>query len=211
MDIWLLTSNLWLSEQVYVLGVWHLLLKSHEQSVCTCTSAKPGVPSVLPASSQLKGLAWVAASLIYEQPRSGELEEARKVSAKGIPGSQEWPAECSGVLGRSDIKPARQGCCGQCTGDFCPTPATLDWKAWASLRRWVSRRDDGKRESYIAVANRTSPSTRILNSSLCPVGCPCLESGKEAFAWLSNLNVILGLLEKGDIAAQLLEIWLQRY
>lgn len=40
-----------------------------------------------------------------------------------------------------------------------------------------------------------------LNSSLCPLGRICLEMGKEAFTWLSNLNVILGMLEKGDIGA----------
>lgn len=49
MDIWLLKSNLWLSDQVYVLGVWNLLLKSYRQPACTCKSAKPGVSSVLSA------------------------------------------------------------------------------------------------------------------------------------------------------------------
>lgn len=43
------------------------------------------------------------------------------------------------------------------------------------------------------------------------VSVQCLERGKEAFTWLSNLDAILGMLEKGDIGAWLLEIQLQRY
>lgn len=74
----------------------------------------------------------------------------------------------------------------------------------------MSRRDGGKRESYFATANKTSQGTRILES-LRPVGCICLERGKEAFTWLSNLDAILGMLEKGDIGAWLFEIQLQRY
>lgn len=50
-----------------------------------------------------------------------------------------------------------------------------------------------------------------LNSALCPVGHICLDSGKEAFTWLSNLNAILGMLEKGGVGAGLSEIQLQTY
>lgn len=92
MDIWLLKSNLWLSDQVCVLAMGNLLLKSHRQSVCTRKSAKPGVSSVLSAFSQFKGLAQVAESLTYEQPRPGGLEAVRRVSANDVPrasGSQE--------------------------------------------------------------------------------------------------------------------------
>lgn len=50
-----------------------------------------------------------------------------------------------------------------------------------------------------------------LNSSLWPVSRTCLESGKEAFTRLSDLNATLGMLEKGDIGEWLSESWLQRY
>lgn len=88
MGIWLLKSNPWLSDQMYVLGMWNLLLTFHRQSVCIHNSAKPGVSLVLSAFSQFEGLAQVAESLTYEQPRPGglEVEKVRRVSATDVPG-----------------------------------------------------------------------------------------------------------------------------
>ena len=58
------------------------------------------------------------------------------------------------------------------------------------------------------MAKKNFPGHKNIWILVCPGGCICLESGKEAFTWLSNLNAIIGMLDQGDIGAWLLEIQL---
>lgn len=99
--------------------------------------------------------------------------------------------------------PVGKGCCGQWTRKplkGCLTPTILGWKAWAC---WKVSRGMMARDKATLPFKQNFPGHKNTWTLVFVQWAACLEGGKEAFTCLSNLNVILGVLEKGDIGAWL--------